>query len=277
MDALMSIDYVRSQTQLGIVCPMANEINSAESFVQQVLEQCQGFKSVTFFAVLDRVSKDGTLDVLLNLAKQEPRLTVVWAPENRCVVDAYLRGYKEALLAECDWILEIDAGFSHQPRDIPQFFDKMAQGYDCVFGSRFCKGGRITDSSLKRRLVSKWGTLATNLLLGTRLKDMTSGFELFTADALRYALDRGIRSRFHYFQTEIKVYCHIFRIAEVPIHYMAASPSVGSGALMDSLKVLRQLFVDRLSNKLHDSTYKASAYKQRKLILGSPSSKGKEI
>ena len=108
------------------------------------------------------------------------------------MVDAYLRGYREALAAECDWILEIDAGFSHQPDDIPQFFDKMDEGYDCVFGSRFCNGGRIYDSSLKRNLISRGGTLLANLLLGTRLKDMTSGFEMFSRPALEGVLDRAL-------------------------------------------------------------------------------------
>lgn len=252
-----------SQTRLGIVCPMANEVDSAAFFVAEVLRQCQGFKSVTFFAILDRVCTDGTMNVLLDLAQKENRLIVIWAPENRCVVDAYIRGYKEALLAQCDWVLEIDAGFSHQPRDIPQFFDKMLQGYDCVFGSRFCRGGKITKSSLKRQFISKWGTLVTNLLLGTRLKDMTSGFEIFTADALSNVLSQGLRSRFHFFQTEIRIYCHRFQIIEVPIHYTAASPSVGSDALIDSLKVLGLLFINRLLNRLYVSTHTVPAHKQR--------------
>ncbi|MGB5975626.1 MAG: glycosyltransferase, partial [Nodosilinea sp.] len=245
----MFTDLVRSKVHLAIVCPMANEVESAEAFVNQVLQQCQGFKSVTLFTVLDRVSTDGTLDILLNLAQRDQRLTVVWAPENRCVVDAYVRGYKEALYAGCDWILEIDAGFSHQPEDIPQFFEKMTQGYDCVFGSRFCSGGKVTDSSLKRRLISQCGTFMTNTLLGSRLKDMTSGFEIFTADTLRCLLDKGLRSRFHFFQTEIRVYCHRFQIVEVPIQYKAASPSVSSKALIDSLRVLGSLVIDRFLNR----------------------------
>ena len=112
----------RSAVALGIVCPMANEGDEAVPFCQAVLEQCSGFQKVTFFAVFDRVTKDSSLDQMRAWSQSEPRLRVVWAPENRCVVDAYLRGYKEALDAGSDWILEIDAGFSHQPGDIPQFF-----------------------------------------------------------------------------------------------------------------------------------------------------------
>src|SRR5215207_4140913 len=155
------VEPVTSNVNLGVVCPMANERDTAERFVREVLAACHPFrfKSLTFFAVLDRVSRDGTLDLLRELEATVPQLRVVWAPENRCVVDAYLRGYREALDAGCDWVLEIDAGYSHQPSDIPAFFEKMSEGHDCVFGSRFCPGGRISDSSLKREAISRGGTL----------------------------------------------------------------------------------------------------------------------
>ncbi|MBV9928938.1 MAG: glycosyltransferase [Acidobacteria bacterium] len=228
---------------------MANERDSAEAFVREVLAACEPFrfKSVTLFAVLDRVSRDGTLDLLRELETALPQLRVVWAPENRCVVDAYLRGYREALDSGCDWVLEIDAGFSHQPSDIPLFFEKMSEGHDCVFGTRFAHGGRITDSSLKREVISRGGTLLTNALLGTRLTDMTSGFELFSRAALEEVLRRGVNSRGHFFQTEIKAHCHGRRVAEVPIHYRAASDSVNRGVLKDAFVNLWRLFRARFS------------------------------
>jgi len=228
---------------------MANERDTAERFVREVLAACAPFrfKSLTFFAVLDRVSRDGTLDLLRELEDSASQLRVVWAPENRCVVDAYLRGYREALDAGCDWVLEIDAGYSHQPADIPAFFEKMAEGFDCVFGTRFAHGGRITESALKRQVISRGGTLLTNLLLGTRLSDMTSGFELFSRAALEEVLRRGVNSRGHFFQTEIKVQCHGLRLAEVPIHYRAASDSVNNNVLKDAFANLWRLFRARFS------------------------------
>ncbi len=241
-----------SDIKLGIVCPMANEETSAVPFVNAVLEQClpRGFQSITFFVVLDRVSRDGTRGLLEELEKENPQLRVVWSPENRSVVDAYVRGYREAFNAGCDWILEIDAGFSHQPSDIPQFFDKMLEGYDCVFGSRFCAGGTVSDSSTKREFISRGGTVLANLLLGTKLKDMTSGFEMFTRTALQQILTRGIKSRGPFFQTEIKAYCRNLRITEVPIQYRAASHNVGNQALKDSFSNLWRLFRLRLQGQL---------------------------
>lgn len=239
-----------SDIDLGIVCPMANEGASATKFVSEVLAQCNGFKNVTFFAVIDNVSKDDTLEILKDLQARQSKLNVVWAPENRCVVDAYVRGYREALNANCDWILEIDAGFSHQPSEIPQFFDKMSQGYDCVFGSRFCKGGSMPDSSLKRRIISKGGTVGANILLGTKLKDMTSGFEMFTRSAIEMVLDKGIKSRGHFFQTEIKVHCRGLRIVELPICYRVPSAGVSGSVVKDALQNLLRLFKLRLLGKL---------------------------
>jgi dolichol-phosphate mannosyltransferase len=241
-----------SDINLGIVCPMANERESAVRFVRAVLEQCQpvGFQSVTFFAVLDCASKDGTVELLREMERDEPRLRVVWAPENRSVVDAYLRGYREAINGRCDWILEIDAGYSHQPSEIPVFFEKMNEGYDCVFGSRFCEGGRMEESPLKRRIISRGGSVLTNILLGTRLKDMTSGFEMFKRPVLEEVLERGIRSRGHFFQTEIKAYCRGRRIAEVPIHYRAASDSVNNKVLKDAFNNLWRLFRLRIRGRL---------------------------
>jgi len=233
--------HVRAAISLGIVTPMANEAASAQRFVFEVLGKCDGFRSVTMFVVLDRATQDNTRELLEEFSKMEPRLQVVWAPENRCAVDAYVRGYREALAAGCDWILEIDGGFSHQPDDIPKFFARLGDGYDCIFGTRFGHGGTITDSSFKRRIVSRGGTLLTNLLLGKRLTDMTSGFQLFSRDALQMIVNRGIESRAHFFQTEMKVYCRNLKIVEVPIHYKAASPRLKGSAIGEAFRQLWKL------------------------------------
>lgn len=239
-----------AEIRLGIVCPMANEEESVVGFVNAALDRCEGFKSVTFFAILDRVSRDRTRELLNELKDVRPELVVVWSPENRNIVDAYVRGYREALSAGCDWILEMDAGFSHQPSDIPQFFEKMLEGYDCVFGSRFCKGGSVKESSAQREIISRGGTFLANLLLGTKLKDMTSGFEMFTRRALSEILKKGIRSRGPFFQTEIKAYCRHLRIHEVPIQYRAASHPVSNTAIKDSFSNLWRLFRLRLQRQL---------------------------
>ena len=229
---------------------MANEGADSTRFVVEVLKQCSAWREVFFFAVLDNATTDDSLALLSALAATEPRLKVVWSPENRCVVDAYLRGYREALLAGADWILEIDAGFSHQPEDMARFFELVSKGYDCIFGSRFMAGGSFDSHSKKRYLISRGGTILTNLLLGTKQTDMTSGFEMFSRNALEMVLAKGIYSRAHFFQTEIKVHCRGLRIVEVPICYRAPSPRLGGSALADSFRHLWRLFKLRCAGRL---------------------------
>jgi dolichol-phosphate mannosyltransferase len=239
-------------TELGIACPMGNEAANCVSFVRLLLRECDRFpfRRVRMFVVLDTVSTDGTRALLEEAARSEPRLEVVWSPGNRCVVDAYVCGYKAALAAGCDWILEIDGGFSHDPADAPRFFETMARGYDCVFGTRFAGGGHFEESSFKRRFISRSGTMLTNLLLGTGLSDMTSGYELFTRQALKLVLARGIRSQAHFFQTEIKVFCRRLKCAEVPINYRHPSPHLSNAAVVEALGRLVGLFRQRLAGTL---------------------------
>ncbi len=239
-----------SDLRLAIVCPMANEVETAGRFINLMLEESATLRNVVFIAVLDNACADGELHLLRELAAKEPRLRVVWAPENRCVVDAYERGYREALATGFEWILEIDAGFSHQPEDIHRFFDPMLEGYDCIFGSRFCKGARVSEISLNRYLISRGGSILTNLLLGTRLSDMTSGYQMFQHKALHQVLERGIKSRGHFFQTEIKIYCRKMNIIEVPIHYRLPSNRLTCNAITDAVACLFDLFKQRLVGRL---------------------------
>src|SRR5207302_9344077 len=167
-------------------------------------------RGLTHHVVFDRACNDGTIDVLRGLQAKFRHLDLVYAPENRGIVDAYLRDYHAALGGGADWILEIDAGFSHARGEIPRLLNAMAQGYDCVFGSRFCKDGRMLNAPLGRWITSLGGTILSNMLLGTCLSDMTSGFELFKREALEAILSRDILSRGPFFQTEIKAFAHRF-------------------------------------------------------------------
>ncbi len=229
---------------------MANEAETATRFVDSVLASSAALGSRKFLAIVDQASTDDTREILETYAATVPELAVIWAPKNRGVVDAYIRGYREALQTDADWILEIDAGFSHQPSDIPRLLEKMRHGYDCVFGSRFCAGGSFVDRSFARYWVSLGGTLVTNLLLGTTLTDMTSGFQLFTREALEIILRRGIHSRGPFFQTEMKTYSRDLNLAEVPIHYRSPTHVVGSAALADACVNLWRLFRARLAGSL---------------------------
>lgn len=236
---------------IGIVTPMANESVTAIRFVESVLRETARypFGKISLFTVLDKVCTDSTKDLLDDYAKSENRLSVVYAPENRCVVDAYMRGYKTAIDSGCDWILEMDAGFSHDPATIPAFLEKIPDGFDVVYATRFTLGGKIIDSGLRRKCLSRFGGIVSNLLLGTNLGDMTSGFILYSRAALEQVISQGIESKGPFFQTEMKYHARNLRFVEVPITYSGASHHIGKKAMDDAKFHLKRLFMQRLKDR----------------------------
>lgn len=230
----------RSQ-RMGIVSPMANEEANVCEFLERVTAQLAAADRL--FCVLDRVSKDRTRQKIEEFSQHDERVVLVWAPENRSVVDAYFRGYREALKQGCDWILEMDAGLSHSPEEIPRFVEAMLTGVDFAAGSRFMRGSQYSGRP-SRYIVSKGGTLLSNRLLGTRMHDMTSGFECFSRAAMEHVLKRGVRSRAHFFQTEIRFMLRHWNWVEVPISYCNPSKSLGSGSLKEAFVNLYQLLRD---------------------------------
>jgi dolichol-phosphate mannosyltransferase len=224
--------------RLAVITPLANERDTIDEFVRRVTAQL--LPQDRLIVVFDNVSNDGSVDRAREIAQSEPRLQVVFAPENRSVVDAYFRGYREALAGDFDWILEMDGGLSHLPEEIPPFIEAMSQGYDYAGGSRFMPGGGF-DGPWRRYLISRGGTWLTNWLLGTRMHDMTSGFECFTRRTLQLVVDRGVQSRAHFFQTEIRTRMHDLKWTEIPIHYNSPSSSVGKASLGEAFRILWSL------------------------------------
>ena len=231
-----------ARAQLAVVVPLANETATADEFLDRVGRQLLPTDLV--FCVVDHASTDDTWSRVLSRAADDPRVVPVWAPENRCVVDAYFRGYRAALDSTAEWILEMDGGFSHLPEDIPRFIEAMQHGADYAAGSRFAGNGSHR-GAWSRRLVSYGGTRLTNALLGTRMRDMTSGFECFTREALQHVVSRGVRSRRHFFQTEIRCLLRDWNWVEVPITYSAPSPSLSRAAVIEALRNLWWLRTQR--------------------------------
>ena len=128
--------------------------------------------------------KDRTEEIIREKAKQTGRVKCIFYKESTGVISCYLEGFRQALKDGAERILEMDGGGSHMPSEIPQFLDKLEEGYDCVWGSRFTKGGSMREQVLYRRILSWGGTFLANLVLGTKLQDMTSGFEGFQREVL---------------------------------------------------------------------------------------------
>lgn len=231
----------------AIVVPMANEENDFFPFADELVKVLDRLESGKVYFIVDQVSKDRTLEICQNLSAKDSRFTTIWAPENKNVVDAYIRGYKEALQNGHDLIIEIDAGLSHDPRSIPMFLRVLNEGNECAYGSRFINGGSIWKSSWYRTFLSKGGTLLSNLLLGTRLHDMTSGFQGFHADIVKQFVHYPLISKGHFYQTELRYLLRKKRFAEIPIHYRAPSPGVSGGSIRNSFSVLFYYFINRIT------------------------------
>jgi dolichol-phosphate mannosyltransferase len=237
------------KVDFAIITPMANESKEFDEFINSISKILDFLESGKIYLIVDKASKDNTLELCKNLSKKDQRFVTIWAPENKNVVDAYLKGYREAANNAHEFIIEMDAGLSHDPRAIPMFLRVLNEGNECAFGSRFISGGSIQDSSWKRSFLSKGGTLLSNLLLGTKMADMTSGFQGFHIDIVKKFLSYNLLSKAHFYQTELRYLLRKTRFIEVPIHYRSPSPSVSKKAIGNSFEVLFHYFFLRLRSK----------------------------
>ncbi|MCX6290354.1 MAG: glycosyltransferase family 2 protein [Bacteroidetes bacterium] len=244
METHHSLYYLRTYN-FAIIVPMANEESEFDQFVSALIQILDFLQSGKIYFIVDNASKDKTLDLCRDLSAKDPRFLTVWAPENKNVVDAYIRGYREAY-PHHDFIIEMDAGLSHDPRAIPMFLRVLNEGNECAFGSRFMNGGSIWQSSFNRTLLSRTGTILSNILLGSRMKDMTSGYQGFHKSVVKELLDYPLLSKAHFYQTEVRYLMRKKRYIEVPIHYRAPSPRVSQKAINNSIKVLLHYFWQRL-------------------------------
>ena len=222
-----------------IVMPVANEETTMRQIIDEILNL--PYDNLFLYLVIDSYSKDRTELIIHEKEKETNRVKCIFYKESQGVITCYLKGFRQALLDGAERIIEMDGGGSHLPKEIPQFIEKLDEGYDCVWGSRFIQGGGISNQPFYRRFLSGGGTYLANFVLGTRLKDMTSGFEGFQRNILENMnLDKFL-SKGHMYQTEMRYYCRKYKTIEVPIHYIGSSTSLSSKSVTEALKILCKL------------------------------------
>lgn len=222
-----------------IVMPVANEEGTMAKILDEIL--ALPYDNLYIYPVIDSYSKDRTEEIIRNKASQSEKVKCIFYKESKGVISCYLEGLRQALADGAERILEMDGGGSHLPSEIPQFLQRMEEGYDCVWGSRFMKGGSMRQQPLYRRILSQGGTFLANLVLGTKLKDMTSGFEGFQRKVLENMDLDAFLSTGHMYQTEMRFYCRKLRTIEVPIHYVGSASSLKSSTVTEALRLLFQL------------------------------------
>lgn len=221
-----------------IVMPVANEEDTMGKVIEEIL--ALPYDNLYLYPVIDNFSKDNT-EKIIRSYESTGRVKCIFYEESRGVISCYLEGYRRALADGAQCVLEMDGGGSHQPSEIPQFVEKLEAGYDCVWGSRFTEGGDISNQPLYRRILSSGGTLLSNLVLGTKLKDMTSGFEGFQSYVLEALNLDKFMSKGHMYQTEMRFYCRNLNCVEVPIHYIGGTSSLKFKSVREALSILFKL------------------------------------
>lgn len=222
-----------------IVMPVANEEGTMEKILDEIL--ALPYDNLHIYPVIDSYSKDRTEEIIRKKESQSEKVKCIFYKESKGVISCYLEGFRQALADGAERILEMDGGGSHLPSEIPQFLQRMEEGYDCVWGSRFMKGGSMRQQPLYRRILSQGGTFLANLVLGTKLKDMTSGFEGFQRKVLENMNLDAFLSTGHMYQTEMRFYCRKLRTIEVPIHYVGTASSLKGSSVIEALRLLFQL------------------------------------
>ena len=133
--------------------------------------------------IVDDASPDGTADVVRERATAEPRVRLLYRPAQRGRGFAGAEGFRAAVAAGAEAVVEMDADFSHDPADIPRLLAALGTA-DVVLGSRAAAGGGESGRGLGRRILTRVAAGLVRLVLGVRVGDPTSGFRAFRRDAL---------------------------------------------------------------------------------------------
>lgn len=219
--------------------PVANEEETMQGILDEILEL--PYDNLYIYPVIDSFSKDRTEEIIRTAASKNAKVKLIFHEKSNGVISCYLEGFRQALKDGAEFVIEMDGGGSHLPKELPQFIEKLEEGYDCVWGSRFMKNGNVSNLPLYRRILSSGGTILANLVLGTKLADMTSGFEAFRREILESMNLDNFLSTGHMYQTEMRYYCRNFHTIEVPIHYIGGSSSLKFKSVTEALKILFQL------------------------------------
>ncbi|MDP3556847.1 MAG: polyprenol monophosphomannose synthase [Bacteroidota bacterium] len=199
-----------------VIIPTYNEIENIEKMVRTVFSLQRNFELL----IVDDGSPDGTANTVKELQKQFPdKLHIEERKGKLGLGTAYIHGFKWALARDYDYIFEMDCDFSHNPNDLVRLLETCENGADVAVGSRYCKGGKISNWPLGRILMSYFASVYVRIVLWIPIKDTTAGFKCYKRKVLETIDLDAIRFMGYAFQIEMKyrAYKKGFKIVEVPI------------------------------------------------------------
>jgi dolichol-phosphate mannosyltransferase len=222
--------------QALIVVPTYNERDNVRGIAERLLAAL----AQTDLLFVDDNSPDGTGALLDEIAAAHPRVHVMHRAGKLGLGTAYVEGFGWGLARGYDYLFEMDADGSHDPRYLPQMLALAEDGADVVVGSRYVPGGGTENWGAGRKLISRGGSLYARTVLGVDLRDVTAGFMCWRRAALE-AIDLStITSNGYSFQIEMKYRAlkKSLRVVETPIVFV--DRRVGQS------KMSRAIFIEAL-------------------------------
>lgn len=202
-----------------VIIPTYNEIENIEKMIRTVFSLPNPFHIL----IVDDGSPDGTATKVKELQLQfADKLFIQERKGKLGLGTAYIHGFKWALAKNYDYIFEMDCDFSHNPNDLIRLQQACENGADVAVGSRYVKGGNVSNWDNKRIFLSYCASIYVRMILWINVKDTTAGFKCYKRKVLQTINLDAIKFMGYAFQIEMKyrAYKKGFKIAEVPITFI---------------------------------------------------------
>jgi len=198
-----------------VIVPTYNEAKNIKRLLDEILKL---YGNQLDILVVDDNSPDNTADVVRSFMIQNPNVFLLTRPRKSGLGTAYVDGFKFALSKNYELILQMDADFSHNPKDLKRLI-KKSKNADVVIGSRYINGVRVLNWPIKRLFLSVYANLYAKLITGLPISDTTGGFKCFRKQVLESINLGSIKSNGYAFQIELnfKAYKKGFKLVEIPI------------------------------------------------------------
>ncbi len=231
-----------------VIIPTYNEIENIEKMIHTVFSLPREFELL----IVDDGSPDGTAAKVKELQKTyTAKLHIEERKGKLGLGTAYIHGFKWALARNYDYIFEMDCDFSHNPADLPRLLEACEKGADVAVGSRYVKGGNVSNWDMKRILLSYFASLYVRMILWIPVKDTTAGFKCYKRRVLESIELDKIKFMGYAFQIEMK-YRAVkkgFKIVEVPI--MFTDRVLGVSKM--STKIFKEAFIGVVQMRFNKS------------------------
>ncbi len=202
-----------------VIIPTFNEKENIKNIIGAVMALEQNYHVL----IIDDGSPDGTADIVKALVEQYPGKLFLEERRGKLGLGtAYIHGFKWAVEKSYQFIFEMDADFSHNPKDLERLYLACKEGADVAVGSRYVKGGAVQNWPANRILLSKGASVYTRIITWMPVKDTTAGFVCYKKEVLETINFDAINFVGYAFQIEMKFAAWKlgFKIAEVPITFI---------------------------------------------------------